>query len=424
MAAKGTRAATVRSWLRRHRPYPVLGVVILALILVGGFLPQLVIASVGQLPNDAEHELRTAPADTMLIDAAAYRSGEVPAANAGRAECAGEFPAFSCFLVETTSQLDRRVASATTEDREEIGVSASTELLVDDTPVFRTEDFVRLVRESAFPVPEPASEMTAVVVPRDLSVNTGQFSREGVQYFFPATTERVSYNFFDILAQQPHPLDFVDRAEREGVRTYEFQQDLVAVDLMSALARAYTQPQDIADIPPLEALFRQGEMNEEERQAINSLRVSGTAAQFYDAEERAAHAFGAEDRISLSPYYTVDRTLWVEPESGVIIDRIDEIYLYLAADQREADAMATAPVNPNRTILATTAAWDEQSRAAATERAESTLGTLKFLEVLSLLSNTLIVALVAAGLLIFLRRRGTFAGVLARRGDRATATED
>lgn len=424
MAAKDARTATLRSWLRRHRPYPLLGVVILVLILIGGLLPQLVIANMGDLPDDAEREFRTAPAETMLIDAAAYRAGEVPTANAGRAECSGQTPAFSCFLAETTSQIDRRVTTSPADDREQVDVSASTEMLVDDSPVFQVEDFVRLVRESAFPVPEPVSEMNAVMPPRDLDVETGQFSREGVQYFFPATTERVSYNFFDILAQQPHPLDFVDRTEREGVRTYEFQQALPAVDLMSALARAYTQPQDISDIPPVEALFRQGEMNEQEQQSINSLRISGAAAQFYNAEERAAHAFSAEDRLSLSPYYTVDRTLWVEPESGVIIDRVDEIYLYLAADQHEADEMATAPLNPNRTILATTAAWDEPSRAAATERAESTLGTLKLLEVLSLLSNTLIVVLVATGLVIFLRRRGTFEGVYSRPGERAGTPEN
>lgn len=410
MTTSSSAQSGVRRWVTHNRIFVVLGVIILALLLVGSILPRFIITSLKQLPEDSRFESATEPTTALLIDAPAYRAGQVPAANVGRPGCEGEEPDFSCFLISSEVQLERVTTTSPSEKKKAVEVQSLSTLNAGDTELYRLDDQVRLTVDSAFPVPEPASSVALSLPGVGLSVETGEFSRTGLQYFFPFTTERVSYDFFDPLAQVPAPLDFVDLVEHEGMRAFHFQQDLKAVNLMSSLAHAYTQPDDISDAPELDPLLRPSEMSAEELESISGLRIGGPAGRFYDTGELAAHGFSTEERISLSPYYAVDRSLWVEPASGVTLDREEEVYLYLAADQEEATEMADAfaaggEANPNRTLFAGSLAWDGVSQAAAREEAQSNKSILKVLEVISLSSNTIITILVIAGLLIFLRNR-------------------
>lgn len=410
MTTSSSAQSRVRRWLTHNRIFVVLGVIILILILLGGLLPRLIISSLKQLPEQAHLEATTEPTTALLIDASAYRAGEVPRANAGQAGCEGAEADFSCFLVPAEVQLERSTTTSPSAAKKAIEVHSLSSLNADGEEIYRVDDRVRLDRDSAFPVADPASSVVLSVPGVGLEVATGEFSRTGLQHLFPFTTERVSYDFFDPLAQVPAPLDFVDRVEHEGMRSFHFRQELSAVNLMSAMAHAYTQPEDISDAPVMDPLLRPAEMSEEQRANINSLRIGGAANRFYDAAELAVHGFSPESRISLSPYYTVDRSLWVEPSSGKTIDRSEEVYLYLAADDAEAaemaaDFLATGEANPNRTLFAASLDWDEATRQAARDEAQSDKNILKTLEVVSLATNTIIVLLVSTGLLIFLRRR-------------------
>lgn len=410
MTTSSSGQSRYRRWLSRNRIFVVLALVILLLILVAGILPRFIITSLKQLPKEAQFEFVTEPSRSLVLDAPSHRAGVVPAANRSREECAGEQPDFACFLVEQDTQLTRTTTSAPTDNSKEILVHSSISLSMADQSLIDIEDSVRLTRNSAFPVPEPASSMTVSVPPAELNIATGEFSRTGLQYFFPFTTERVSYDFFDPLAQVPAPLDFVDRVEHEGMRAFLFHQDLTAVDLMSSMAHAYTQPQGISDVPELNPLLRPSDMTEAELRSIASMRIGGSASEFYDTAELAERGFSGEERVSLSPFYAVNRDIWVEPSSGVSIDRNEEVYLYLAADASEAQEMTTAwnedgVPNPKRTLLATSLAWDENTQNEARTEAQSNRSVLKLLEVVSLAANTIIVVLVALGLLIFLRGR-------------------
>lgn len=410
MTTSSSAQSRVRRWLTHNRIFVVLGVIILILMLLGGILPRLIITSLKQLPDQAHFEATTEPTTALLIDAPAYRAGEVPRVNAGRAGCEGEELEFSCFLVPTEVQLERTTEISPSAAKKAVEVHSLSFLSADGEEIYRVDDRVRLDRDSAFPVAAPASSVSLSAPGVGLEVETGEFSRTGLQHLFPFTTERVSYDFFDPLAQVPAPLDFVDRVEHAGMRSFHFQQELSAVNLMSAMAHAYTQPEDISDAPVLDPLLRPSEMSEAEQANINALRIGGAANRFYDAGELAVHGFSPEERISFSPYYTVDRSLWVEPSSGVTIDRSEQVYLYLAADDAEAAEMAadfaeTGEANPNRTLFAGSLDWDEATQSAARDEAQSNKSILKTLEVASLATNTIIVFLVTAGLLIFLRRR-------------------
>ncbi|WP_426824419.1 porin PorA family protein [Corynebacterium halotolerans] len=431
-----------RRWLTRNRPLVIVGAVILAIILVAGIVPQFVIAGLRQMPKDEAFSYSSTPAAARAVDLSAFREGAVPEVNAAREECAGEEPSFSCFVIPGEAEFSREVETASTETRKEVAVSAASALSVDGSPILEIEDFVRLQSHSAFPVPEPSSSMEMTLPQLGDSVATGEFSRNGLQYFFPYNTERVSYAFFDPMIQLAEPLDFVDRVEHEGLRSYEFQQTVPAVDLMSSMAQGFTQPHGISDAPEMPPLLRMGDLDEEQREAISSLRVNGAASQFYSAAELASEGMSATDRVSLSPYYSVDRTLWVEPQSGTVIDRVDRVWVYLAAGQDEADEMAAAvfagssgvsseasseasggadaageagsevaePFGANgelseRTVLATELAWDTATTDSAQEQAKSDLRVLKALEVISLLGNTIVVFLAAGALIWWMRRR-------------------
>lgn len=423
MAARSTDASRRRRWLARNRPLVILGVVILAIILVASVVPQLIIAGLRQIPKDEEFSYSTTASDAQVVDLAAFEAGEVPAANAARAECGDEEPDFSCFVVDGQAQLSRQTESAATETREEVAVTSTSVLSVAGEPVLSMEDFVRLQSHSAFPVPDPNSSMTVSLGASGdgaASVSTDEFSRNGLQYFFPFNTERISYDFFDPLSQTPEPLDFVDRVEHNGLRSYEFQQTIPAVDLMAAMAQGFTQPQGISDAPEMEPLARLGELDDQQRQAITSLRVNGASSQFYTDAELTERGLSATDRVSLSPFYSVDRTLWVEPDSGAVVDRVEDVVIYLAADQADADRVAedllgtvgasdaagAADIDAaERVLLSTRLAWDGDTQESAQAEAQSTVNLLKALEVIALIGNTVVVFLVAGGLLWWLRRR-------------------
>lgn len=402
-----TRTSRRRRFYRRNRPLVMLGVIILVIILVTSVLPIVVIAFLRHVPRDLQLEHSTAPAETRAVDLAAYRAGEVPEPNAGRAECAGDAPDFSCFVVQGQSHLEQTTQTDPTETREEVAVSARSALLLDGEPVLTVDDFVRLQSHSAFPVPEPNSRMTVGLPGIEATVSTGDFSRSGLQHFFPFSTERISYNFFDPMTQTSTPLDFVNRVQHDGMRTFEFQQTVPAVSLLSAMAQGFTQPQGVSDAPELSPLARTDQMTEEQRDTIGELRVNGSAEQFYTDAELAANDFAPQDRISLSPYYSVDRTIWVEPQSGLVTDRTEDVHVYLAADQQEADRMAANldELPADRTILDTSLSWDESTRELAQSQARSDLAVLKTLEVLGLAGNTAVVFLLAGGLYWLLRRR-------------------
>ncbi len=339
--------------LRSRRPLLVILAAAVIAIIVGSFVPPVIINSMKPLSTDYVGGYSTAPAPTLLADIAALRAGQVPADRADDPACGAEDPDFSCFVSETTSRLERDATTApVAETSREAWVKAGTRLLSEGSePLLEIDDRVRVTRRSTYPVAQPASHMTLTLPRVDSEIDTGEFVRSGLQYFFPFAVERRSYDHFDPLTQRADPIDFVGELPRNGLDTYQFHHRLSGL--------------------PLAGLFD------------------------------TLHSPGGQEQA----HYAVDRTVWVEPRSGVIIDSVEEFHVYLAADEQQARQRADRP-DTGHTIYHATLSWDEETRAAQHDLAAPLVNRLRGLQVLATLSKTLGIVLLITAAVLVVRRRG------------------
>lgn len=339
--------------LRSRRPLLVMLAAAVIAIIVGAFVPPVIINSMKPLSTDYVGGYSTDPAPTLMADLAALRAGQVPAERADDPACGAEDPDFSCFVSETTSRLERGTATApVAETGREAWVEAETRLLGEGSePLLEIGDRVRVTRRSTYPVAQPASRLTFTLPRVDGEIDTGEFARSGLQYFFPFAVERRSYDRFDPLTRRADPIDFVGELPRNGLDTYQFHHRLSGLPLADPLASAYSPT----------------------------------------GQEQA--------------HYAVDRTVWVEPESGIILDSVEEFHVYLAADGQQARQRADRP-EAGHTIYHATLGWDEETRAAQHDLAAPLVSQLRGLQVLATLSKTLGIVLLITAAVLFVRRRG------------------
>lgn len=92
------------------------------------------------------------------------------------------------------------LSTSPTAEIDEIGVQVER-ILTDDTGAVISErtDEVVLIGHSRFPafIATPAED--------------GQLHHDGLHYFFPANTQRNSYQYFDLLLEDSEPVDYVSR---------------------------------------------------------------------------------------------------------------------------------------------------------------------------------------------------------------------
>ncbi len=380
----------------------ILAAAIIAVIL-GNFVAPPIINLMTPLSTDLAESYTTEPAPALVLDQAARSEGRVPAANAGREECAAqdtsELP-LSCFIVAIESQLRRETTTSPTDNRREAEIDSRTEVLADGETAAELTDHLRVTRSSTYPVADPVARMTARVTGVDTELGTGETARQGLQYFFPFETERRSYDYFDPVAQRTIPIDYVDEVPHNGLETYQFHHRAEALPLTEAIARGWAQPDD----PQPAGRQLLNLLDEEQRALLDGFTVNGPAGEFYSDEELERLGRDAETTVVLDPYYTVVRTLWVEPESGVIIDSEEEFHLYFAASPQEARELADEP-SPARAMYHAVAHWDETTQAAQHDQAAPVVERLRVLQILATVCKALAFVLIAAAAAMVVRRR-------------------
>ncbi|MDO4929248.1 MAG: porin PorA family protein [Corynebacterium sp.] len=480
---------------RARKLTPVTAFSLAAVLWIGSSLGQSVTYSqMKPLPLDLERTITTEPAATVL-----YNS---------QRECPDNAP-FSCHITATESYLERTLHTSASEDNDEALLEVEESLRttgketlfgdtkpngkVDPTDIFNISDSVVLIRHSTYPVLEPISSLELQADPMNLTIDTGDFTRDGLQYFFPFNTERRSYQYFDVFAQDAWPLDFV----REENDHFIFEQKIPVTSLRSGVIRAFTHPKDISDGPdaPVDA----SHLTEQQQQLLAKMQVRGTVASFYPAEfpeyistenydassltleetqedaaepadslnavasassftassmaaesatsPAAQHVTGvtastaeansttntaagvpdatnpsqnpsltpielpeslaalhpqATQEITLDPYYTVTRTIEVEPKSGVIVDQTEDIFFFYAFDSTEAAALAASSEN-QRTILRTSLSWDKQTQQAALDQAVPTTRILQIVRVIGYLLNMVALGFLVTGFVLVTR---------------------
>ena len=348
-----------------------------AVALVAGHVaPPLIINLMKLQDTNVSSTYRAAPAEAQLLDVAAFRDGAPTPGNAGREECAdGESAPLSCFHVTGPAQVERTTATAPAEKYIEADVTTHITVDVAGQTALEIEDELRISRDSNFPVPEPRAhtEVTSPALRIDAAGEPAV--REGLQWFFPFTTERRSYLYFDVLAQEPTPIDYVGETEVSGLEAWEFSQTLDGTAL---------------PWPSEETFF-------------------GPAERFYTPAERTDRGFADDTAVALEPYYAVDRTVFVEPETGTVLDVRETLHLYLATDDEDAADLIAATdgaAHPLRTLLHTDADWDADTREQQADKARPDLAVLRGLQILAWVANAVALALIAALVVHVVRVRG------------------
>ena len=410
-------------------------------LVVGAAAPPLVMAFHDSWPEGTTVHTRTEDAETQLLDTAGFAAA-ASSAGAGKPlprpdDCPETTPTFSCYINTTTTHVDSEITLLrTTQDADDPArrseITARHTLLADDgagsstsddatnaRPLGHADNDVTINRESAIGIPDPTSRVRFYDDGRNDNtdtpvVDTGLFARPGIYYAFEPDTQKRSYNFFDLFTQEPLPIDFADTIEQgegeegaeDGAATaefYEYRHTITAHPLQNSLLRAYSQPQDLLSPPTPVSALSPKILDEPAAQLFDAMEITGPATDFYTADELADESvtgdLSATDTVTMRPYYSVDRLVWVEPITGQIVNRDEHYEVFLAADG------APAQPAPARTVLSTHAKYDSASRNEAQDLASKTVRVVERWEAIGFLATALGIVLLAAAVWMIWRHR-------------------
>ena len=163
---------------------------------------------------------------------------------------------------------------------------------------------VTVDRSTAMPVAEPPA-----TVQRYSDRPGDEVHPEGVNFKFPFDVQRQAYPYFDTLARETYPIEFVESTEIDGTEVYHFSHKIEPMDTGGKL----TLP----------------------------------AANWGLAGD-------PEEQVLMHRFYTAQRDLWVEPVTGAIVAGKQYARQYYARTAEDRESV---------TIVEMTPSLDEQTRA-------------------------------------------------------------
>ena len=339
-------------------------------------VPELVISQIKPLPVNSTRVIQTNPAPTSFYDATTDCSKQDTNDCHYRTADAQFRVIISSAKADITSARGKKI-----KDVAQVDVSCEMVLTDSKQPLLTLEDEVHLQRGSAHPILEPTSQISLVVPSFNVQYHSEPFVREGMQHYLPFNTERRSYSYFDTFAQQPFPLDYVrtESGDENGLlpghEVFIFEQTVPVVDLTAAAKST-------------------GGTNQE---GLDKFTLSGPASKFYK--------HGGSEHVTLTPFYTATRTLWVEPTSGIILNQDTMLHFLFAEDQADAEKTAATGPNARRTLIYTNMTWDETTKAEARSIAIPSMETMFWLRLGAFVFKYLSIALFIYGVWSFARTR-------------------
>lgn len=191
-------------------------------------------------------------------------------------------------------------------DAEKMTVQAGTTLRrtdkQGDTGLLTAEiDRVTIDRKTGEPVDEDPNGSIAATVNKEGESVAEPFKREGLQYRFPIGTEKKDYPYFDRTARVTSDAKFIEETEINGTTVYHFRQVVEPANLYDATKNP-------------------------------SYRLSLPAAKW---------GVEGEGDITMFRWYTNTRDLFVEPETGTVVDGQEAIHMYYGrtGDKPEVTAL-------------------------------------------------------------------------------------
>lgn len=293
----------------RRRAIVVTLACVLALLVIGDAVPKAILYTLHSRATDLAFATRAvdpeARVNPTLLGAAAAGSTDA------------DFPAHQPARVplEVETQLESERAQADPDDpatkNKATRIDAHRSVRAQDSELARLIDRVFVERASTFPVAFPTSRLGVELPAADYRQQTGDFVRQGVTYVFPPDTEKRSYPFFNPWLMDFAYLDYRGKAPADpadpDMSALVFGQRITGHRLSQTLSALGTP----------------------ERDARDALSVTGPAADWYTPDELRARGLKGADQLTLEPFYSVDREVKVEPQSGRIISISERINIYL-----------------------------------------------------------------------------------------------
>lgn len=179
--------------------------------------------------------------------------------------------------------------------------------------------------------------------------------RDGLQYKFPFDVEKKSYPYFDLTARESSPIEFVEETEINGLPVYHFSQSVGPVDLSK-----------VSDSP------------------TNKLKLPA----------KVWGVPGGDLPITMTRYYTNERDLWVEPETGVIVKGKEAMHQYYARNASK----------PEVNVLEVTLPFNEETIEFQVQQARDGMDKLAtFGRTLPIVAGVLGVICLVAGIILGIR---------------------
>lgn len=343
-----------------------------ALIIIAVLLPTFLVPRLRVIPLDTVSDTVTEIRDGALLDSGQLGKNEPVANRKDDPRCSTKTEEdkqnlpVHCFINdETPIQSKRHVEIEEPADEKVATLQVGTTLLRDDRDepgnlINATLDRITVDRSTAYPVDEAISSVEINAPQGGSDTEPPQFVRPGIQYQFPFGTEKKSYPYFDVQAMRNFEIDFVGEETQDGVKVYKYSMTIPPQNLYESLKEHFT---------------RDGrELTEADENSLASMRLAFPANKW---------GLEGEDDVEMDRYYTNVRTVRVEPTSGVIVNATEEMFMYYARDQKEAEEIASDAGKEkerkerNRTALDYTAQWDAESQAAQMEKANEARSSLR-----------------------------------------------
>lgn len=361
-----------------------------ALLVIALALPMYVVPKGKVIPKDIESATVTKAAEGTLLNAGALAENKPVAGKDDRPECRGENKEVSCFILPSTElQSQRQVMAQEPADDDVVTLEAGGTVYRTDAPepenlVSAEIDRVTLDRETAFPVDKASSTLNITAPGRDggeVEEDVPEFTRTGLQFQFPFDTEKKAYPFFDHRLMETNDIDFVDKEKMEGETVYRFEQEVGPKEMYPNVR---------------EMLEGDGELSAADEQSLGSLKLAFPAAKWglspdevegWDPDDEEGNSDDDEEAdlgpdVEMSRYYTVNRVLRVQPDTGVIVHGAEEVWMYYARDDEEAEKIAEPEnreaelADPKRTAIYYPGEFNDETHDNQMNRAKDALSTL------------------------------------------------
>ena len=336
-----------------------------ALIVIAVLLPTFLVPRLRVIPLDTVSDTITEVRDGTLLDSSQLGKNEPTSNRKNDPRCKAETDEekrdlpVHCFINDKTPmQSKRHVEIEEPADEKIATLQVGTTLLRDDRKepknlINATLDRITVDRSTAYPVDDPISSVAINAPQGGSDTKPPTFTRPGIQYQFPFGAEKKSYPYYDVQAMRNFEIDFVGEETQDGVKVYKYSMTSPPQNLYESLTEHFT---------------RDGrKLTEADKSSLASMRLSFPA-----------HKWGLEgdDDVELDRYYTNVRTVRVEPTSGVIVNGTEEMFMFYAKDDKEAEEIASKAgrekeaKEQNRTAMKYTAQWDEGSKGRQMDRAK------------------------------------------------------